>query len=161
MNNGQLTAKQKMFCEEYLLDFNATQAAIRAGYSKRSAASMGEENMRKHQIAKRIHHLLVLRNMKTRIKAERVVQELAKIAFAKDGVKTSDRIKALGMLAKLMGLFGKQTSQSPGLTLEDNESEIPLNGIFREDWQIYDAMTPIERGRIFGALDKYFDKKAI
>lgn len=42
-----LTAKQRRFVEEYLVDLNATQAAIRAGYSSKTAASIGEENLRK------------------------------------------------------------------------------------------------------------------
>jgi phage terminase small subunit len=48
---ARLTAKQRRFVEEYLLDFNATQAAIRAGYSARSAANIGWENVRKREIA--------------------------------------------------------------------------------------------------------------
>jgi phage terminase small subunit len=45
-----LNAKQKRFCEEYLTDFNATQAAKRAGYSQKTAYSIGEENLRKPEI---------------------------------------------------------------------------------------------------------------
>ena len=44
-NNGELKSKQKRFCEEYLVDLNATQAAIRAKYAKKSAYSMGYENL--------------------------------------------------------------------------------------------------------------------
>lgn len=47
----KLTVKQQRFIEEYMIDFNATQAAIRAGYSKRTAASIGDENLRKPAIA--------------------------------------------------------------------------------------------------------------
>lgn len=42
-----LTAKQKRFCDEYLIDLNATQAAIRAGYSKKTARVIGQENLTK------------------------------------------------------------------------------------------------------------------
>jgi len=52
--NGELSAKQKLFVAEYLKDSNATQAAIRAGYSKKSAYSIGEENLRKPAIAQAI-----------------------------------------------------------------------------------------------------------
>ena len=45
-----LTAKQKRFCDEYLVDLNATQAAIRAGYSSRTAYSIGIENLRKPEL---------------------------------------------------------------------------------------------------------------
>ena len=46
----KLTAKQKMFCDEYLIDLNATQAAIRAGYSEKTARSIGQENLTKPAI---------------------------------------------------------------------------------------------------------------
>lgn len=44
---GKMTEKQKRFCDEYLIDLNATQAAIRAGYSKKSANVIGTENLTK------------------------------------------------------------------------------------------------------------------
>lgn len=44
---AKMTAKQKLFCDEYLVDLNATQAAIRAGYSKRTANRIGTENLSK------------------------------------------------------------------------------------------------------------------
>ena len=53
-NNGELTDKQKRFCEEYLVDSNATQAAIRARYPKRSAPSIGYENLQKPKIQRYI-----------------------------------------------------------------------------------------------------------
>lgn len=46
----KLTPKQKRFCDEYLIDLNATQAAIRAGYSKKTAYSIGQENLKKPEI---------------------------------------------------------------------------------------------------------------
>ena len=46
----KLTAKQQMFCDEYLIDLNATQAAIRAGYSEKTAAVIATENLRKPNI---------------------------------------------------------------------------------------------------------------
>lgn len=47
----KMTAKQRRFCDEYLVDLNATQAAIRAGYSKKTAYSIGQENLRKPVIS--------------------------------------------------------------------------------------------------------------
>lgn len=47
---AKLTAKQKRFCDEYLIDLNATQAAIRAGYSKKTAKQIGQENLTKLDI---------------------------------------------------------------------------------------------------------------
>ena len=57
-NNSELTAKQQTFCDEYLIDLNATQAAIRAGYSKKTAKSIGQENLTKPDIAEYIEQRL-------------------------------------------------------------------------------------------------------
>ena len=51
---GTLTERQRRFVEEYLIDGNATQSAIRAGYSRKTAASIGEENLRKPEVARAI-----------------------------------------------------------------------------------------------------------
>jgi len=79
MKNGELTKKQRRFCEEFLLDLNATRAAKRAGYSERSAYSIGEENLRKPEIQKYIRRSVEQRNIRTRISCDRVLEELAKI----------------------------------------------------------------------------------
>jgi len=107
-NNGELNAKQKRFCEEILVDDNATQAAIRAGYSKRSAYSTGHANLQKPKIQKYISELKKARNLRTQVTADRILQELAKIGFAKKGVKTGHKLKALGMLGKHVGIFDNQ-----------------------------------------------------
>ena len=77
----KLTDKQKMFCKEYLIDLNATQAAIRAGYSEDSAGSIGSENLQKPEIQNEIQRLFDKRGNKLEITAEKVLQELAKLAF--------------------------------------------------------------------------------
>lgn len=77
-----LTAKQKQFVREYLIDLNATQAAIRAGYSVKTAEAIGYENLRKPQIAKAIEKAMGKRVERTEITADRVLQELAKIGFS-------------------------------------------------------------------------------
>ena len=76
-----MTAKQKRFIEEYLIDLNATQAAIRAGYSPETAGSIGNENLKKPEIRARIDKAMAERSKRTGINQDRVLQELAKIAF--------------------------------------------------------------------------------
>ena len=76
-----MTAKQKRFCEEYLIDLNATQAAIRAGYSPETAKSIGSENLSKPDVRARIDAEIAKRSRRTGVSADRVVRELAKIAF--------------------------------------------------------------------------------
>ena len=76
-----MTKKQKVFCEEYLKDLNATQAAIRAGYSPKSAGTIGNENMQKLQIRACIDKALAERSKRTGVNVDRVVLELARMAF--------------------------------------------------------------------------------
>lgn len=78
---AKLSAKQERFCEEYLIDLNATQAAIRAGYSVNSAGSIGSENLEKPEIRARIDAALAERSKRTGINADRVLRELGRIAF--------------------------------------------------------------------------------
>ena len=76
-----MTRKQKLFCEEYQIDLNATQAVIRAGYSPESAGSIGSELLKKPEIRARIDKAMAERSKRTGINADRVLQELGKIAF--------------------------------------------------------------------------------
>ncbi len=76
-----MTAKQKRCCEEYLVDLNATQAAIRAGYSAVSANKIAAENMVKPDIRARIDKAMAERSKRTGINADRVLRELGRIAF--------------------------------------------------------------------------------
>ena len=77
-----LTPKQETFVGEYLKDLNATQAAIRAGYSPSSAAEIGYENLRKPQIAAAISEAFKARAERTRVDQDRVVLELARNGFS-------------------------------------------------------------------------------
>jgi len=78
----KLKGKQKAFVEEYLVDLNATQAAIRAGYSKKTAAAMGAENLRKPQIAQAIAEAKAARSERTQVDADWLLRRLADEAEA-------------------------------------------------------------------------------
>ncbi|MBW2645934.1 MAG: terminase small subunit [Deltaproteobacteria bacterium] len=80
--NQDMTPKQKRFCEEYLVDLNATKAAIRAGYSKKAAAEQGYDNLIKPHINAHIQGLMKRRSEKTEVTADKVLLELAIIAFS-------------------------------------------------------------------------------
>jgi len=77
-----LTPKQQRFVEEYLIDLNATQAAIRAGYSKKTAQATGWENLSKPYIAAAVALAQANRSKRTEITQDRVLAELAKIGFS-------------------------------------------------------------------------------
>ncbi len=79
---SQLTPKRQRFVQEYLVDLNATQAAIRAGYSEPTGAAIGSENLTKPEIALAIREAKAQRSRRTEVTADRVLEELARIAFA-------------------------------------------------------------------------------
>ena len=78
----ELTPKQTRFVEEYLIDLNATQAAIRAGYSEKTAYSIGQENLKKPEIAAAVDSALAERSQRTQITADMVLAELARVGFS-------------------------------------------------------------------------------
>ncbi len=74
-----LTDKQEMFCREYLIDLNATQAAIRAGYSEKTVNRTGSENLSKPDIVQRIVDLKSGRNDRVEVNADYVLRRLVEI----------------------------------------------------------------------------------
>ncbi len=76
-----LTAKQAAFVREYLVDLNATQAAIRAGYSPKTAEQQGFQLLKKTSVAQAVAAAQQERAKRTEITADRVLQELARLAF--------------------------------------------------------------------------------
>lgn len=77
-----LNEKQRRFVAEYLIDLNATQAAIRAGYSDKTAGSQGFDLLKKPEITDAIQAAMKAREDRTEITQDRVIAELAKIGFA-------------------------------------------------------------------------------
>lgn len=78
----QLTAKQERFCYEYCIDFNATQAAIRAGYSNKTAGIIGFENLKKPNISERIKKMQENLAETAGVGKLKIVNEHMKIAFS-------------------------------------------------------------------------------
>lgn len=90
-----LTVKQRMFVEEYLIDLNATQAAIRAGYSAKTADQQGSRMLANVKVQQAIAERMAVRSKRTGVNQDRVVLELAKISFVRmtDVVDSNGRIK--------------------------------------------------------------------
>lgn len=103
-----LTEKQKRFCEEYLIDLNATQAALRAGYSKKTSDRIASENLRKLEVQEYLKKLMAERSERTEITADNVLKELEKVAFADVEISGREKIKALELIGKHLGLFTDQ-----------------------------------------------------
>ena len=151
-----MTKKQKRFVEEYLIDLNATQAAIRAGYSPDTAKEQGSRLLSNVNISAEVSRAMAERSKRTGVNADRVVRELAKIAFVnaddvidaetatvkpdasrddtaaiqsvkvktfgEDGlereIKMADKIKALELLGKHLGMFKDKVELSGTLETE-------------------------------------------
>lgn len=121
MSEIKLTDKQEAFCYEYCIDFNATQAAIRAGYSEDTAAVIGCENLRKPNIKARISQMQSNLAETAQVSALAIALEHKKIAFSelKEGafvndegkievplIKALDKQRSLDSLAKMIGVEG-------------------------------------------------------
>lgn len=76
-----LTKKQERFVEEYLVDLNATQAAIRAGYSPKTAEQMGYQLLQKTSVQKKLEQAMDQRSKRVEITQDRVLREYARLAF--------------------------------------------------------------------------------
>jgi phage terminase small subunit len=101
-----LTPKQAAFVREYLLSLNATQAAIKAGYSEKTAEVIGHENLRKPQIQAAVAKAQGEHMAKLDLKAETVLGGLLKEARADDGpMCKAARVKAWELLGKHLGLL--------------------------------------------------------
>lgn len=78
-SHGNLTAKQSAFVAEYLIDLNATQAAIRAGYSANTAQEIGSENLSKPMVQEAIQEALRARAERLQVDADYVLRRLVEI----------------------------------------------------------------------------------
>jgi phage terminase small subunit len=77
-----LTPKRRAFIDEYLIDFNATQAAMRAGYGERSAHTIGSRLLKLPEVKAALDAAIAARAERTRVTADRVIAEYARLAFA-------------------------------------------------------------------------------
>ena len=102
-----LTDKQIKFCKEYVDDNNATQAAIRAGYSEKTAYSMGARLLKKVEIQNEIFNIRNDIAKSAEITRDSLLAELKKIGFADidySMIQARDKLKALDTIAKMLGL---------------------------------------------------------
>ncbi len=113
-----LTPKQERFVAEYLVDLNAAAAARRAGYSEKTANRIASENLTKPDIQAAIQARRQELARKLEVSQERVLTELAAIAFHEAGdapeaeLKVSNKLKALELLGKHLGMFSDKAEAS-------------------------------------------------
>ena len=115
----KLTPKQAAFVHEYMIDLNATQAAIRAGYSEKTARSVAAENLAKPNIQQAIQEARAAREKRSMITVEWVLAQIASIAQDEEA-QQRDRLKALELLGKHLGMWEKRQdeNQSVRVTFE-------------------------------------------
>lgn len=160
-----LTAKQKKFVEEYLIDLNATQAAIRAGYSSKTAEQTASRMLSFVKVQEEISKAMAERSRRTGISQDRVIQELARIAFvnpqnviqtsnasirqdiseddaaciqavkvkmseSENGsscereVRLNDKLKALELLGKHLGMFNDKAQIEIAVPVFEGENDL-------------------------------------
>jgi phage terminase small subunit len=104
-----ITPKQKRFVEEYLVDLNATQAAIRAGYSARTAEQQGPRLLGNVEIAAAVQTAQEARSQRLRLTQDDVLRGLHREAtWMGDGSSHSARVAAWGLLAKHLGMLERR-----------------------------------------------------
>ena len=117
--------KQLRFAQEYTVDLNATQAAIRAGYSTKTAYSQGQRLLKKDEIQDAIREANRKRSEATGITAEWVLTGIAEIATREDA-RDADRLKAFELLGKHLGIWEQRQTQ------EDSSIRVEIGAA--EDW---------------------------
>lgn len=149
-----LNPKQERFCQDYVIDLNATQAAIRAGYSEKTAYSIGQRLLKNVEVQRRIGELQKELQERNRLKADDVINELRALAFwsINDFVDTGNAIKDISGLDRatnrpVVGIKTKRESKTfEGVTTVEQTTEIKFAdkraslvdlgrhlGIFKED----------------------------
>lgn len=150
-----LTAQQERFCREYIIDYHGTNAATRAGYSERSAHVTASRLLKNAKVLARVRELQGEQAERLCITADRVMMELAKVAFVDPGrlidlntgkvradagpnerasiasvrvkhgdglseyeTKTYDKIKALELIGKRLGLFTDNVNLAGDMTFD-------------------------------------------
>lgn len=112
----EFTPKQQAFINEYLIDLNATQAAIRAGYSKKTAYRTGCDNLKKAHIKAEIEQRMKKREERAIITAEEVINGIKEIAFDPKA-RHNDKLKAFELLGKHLAMFTDKVQHSGDLDI--------------------------------------------
>ena len=143
---AKLTAKQKRFCDEYLIDLNATQAAIRSGYSEKTANRIGTENLSKpvikeyidarmaekeseliasqDEVLKYLTSVLRGKNKSTEIVVEGIGEGCSKARTIKKEPSEKDRLKAAELLGKRYGLYTEKIEADIAIPVFAGEDEL-------------------------------------
>ncbi len=165
---AKMTAKQKLFCDEYLIDLNATQAAIRAGYSDKRASEQAYQLLQKTTVQSYIQQRMAERSERTEITQDFVIKELMAIASvnATDYARVVEKrmnAEVDGLVVPLFDADGNPVmyrTVEPILTEELTETQKKALAVIkkgRDGFEIkpYDKLKALEMlGRHLGMWDK-------
>ena len=116
----KLNPKQKRFVEEYLVDLNGTKAAIRAGYSKRTAVKIATENLTKPLITEAIQRAIQERSERTEITQDEIVKDLQDLRDEARGAEQfAPAVRCDELLGKHLGMFKERVEHSGKLNIEN------------------------------------------
>ena len=119
-----LTEKQKMFVQEYLVDLNATQAAVRAGYSQKRASEIGYQLLQKTTVQAAILDAIDKRQQRTEVTQDYVIDKLREIAemrasdCSESDLKYGNKIKAIELLGKHVGAWEPKDNKKQDTVIE-------------------------------------------
>lgn len=117
-----MNEQQKRFVEEYLKDLNATRAAIRAGYSKKSAAQQGHELLRNPKVAAALTAAMEKRSARTEITQDKVVERLKHLSVkAEEAGQFAAAISAEVSLGKHVGMFTEKVEVSGRVEVDSSD----------------------------------------
>jgi phage terminase small subunit len=111
--NRPLTPQQKQFVEEYLVDMNGSQAAIRAGYAKKGSEKQASQLLRRPHVRKALNERMGEAKTKTGVTAEFVINKIAKTIHAAEmDSKHNDVLRGCELLGRHLGMFVERTEIS-------------------------------------------------
>jgi phage terminase small subunit len=148
-----LTPKQQRFCEEYMVDLNGTQAAIRAGYSKRTSNEQAVRLLANVSVSAKIFELQKALSKSTGITAERILKEFAKIGFA----NIQDYISAENEITDLSKIEVDKAAAVESITVTETTFGTPDNpGVkTKVAFKLYDKISAlVNMGRHIGLFEK-------
>ena len=115
----KLTPKQEMFCREYLTDLNGTQAAIRAGYSLKTANEQAAQHLAKVSVQSRIKELITCREIEIQVTAGYVLKGIIEtVSEAREHGELNTALRGYELLGRHLGMFNDKLSVKM-MTLEE------------------------------------------
>ena len=113
-----MNARRKKFCQEYILDFNATQAALRAGYAPHAAKSQASKLLTFIDVANYINHLMDGVTERAELTADSVLANIADIRRSCEGTHPAVALKACELEAKYLGILTDRVEHSGNIKVE-------------------------------------------